>query len=53
MVYKQVLANVVDLKLSNFENINLLMKVLEETLIRELIISLSSQNRDKLLIAIE
>ena len=43
IVYKNVLTNLVELKLTNFEDIDSLRKVLKDKMISELIMSLESK----------
>ena len=53
IVHRQVLANLVEVKFTNFSNFYSLIKALIDKIIRELIISLLSQSGDKLFIVIE
>ena len=53
MVYKQVIANLVEFKLTDFEEIDTPIKQLENTIVRKLIMNLESSTGDKLFLAIE
>ena len=53
MVLEEVFANLVEIKLTDFEDIDSLIKALEEKPIRELIVNLESKKGDKLFISIE
>ena len=53
MKHRQVLANLVELKLTDFEEIDSPIKNLENKTIRQLIMNLKSKNGDKLYIAVE
>ena len=53
MVHGQVLANLVEYKLTDFEDIDSSIKNLDNKTIRELIISLESKSSDRIFIAIE
>ena len=49
MMYSQVLANLVEFKLTDFEDIDSLIKNLDNKTIRELIMNLESKSSDKIL----
>ena len=51
--HRQVFANLVEFKLTDFEDINSSIKNLENKTIRELIMNLESKTGDKIFIAIE
>ena len=53
MMHGQVLANLVEYKLTDFEDINSSIKNLNNKTIRELIINLESKSGNKIFIAIE
>ena len=53
MMYGQVLANLVDFKLIDFEDIDSLIKNLDNKMIRELIMNLESKSSNKIFIAIK
>lgn len=53
MVHKEVIANLAQLKLPNFEDIDLPAKALEDKTIRYLIMNSQSKTGDKLFIVIE
>ena len=53
MMHGKVLANFVEFKLTDFEDIDSLIKNLENKIIRELIMNLESKSGDKIFIAIE
>ena len=53
MMHGQVLANLVEFKLTDFEDIDLSIKNLDNKTIRELIMNLESKSGDKIFIAIE
>ena len=53
IMYGQVLANLIEFKLIDFEDINSLIKNLDNKIIRELIMNLESKSSDKIFIAIE
>ena len=53
MIYGQVLANLVEFKLIDFEDISSPIKNLENKIIRELIMNLEFKSSDKFFIAIE
>ena len=53
MMHGQVLANLVEYKLTDFEDIDSSIKNLDNKTIRELIITLESKSSDKIFIAIE
>ena len=53
MMHGQVLANLVEFKLTDFEDIDSLIKNLDNKMIRELIMNLESKSGDKIFIAIE
>ena len=53
MKHKQVLANLVEFKLVDFEEIDLPISILENKIIRELIIILDSKSGDKIFIMID
>ena len=52
-MHGQVLANLVEFKLTDFKDINLLIKNLENKTIRELIMNLESKSGNKIFIVIE
>ena len=51
--HKQVLVNLVDLKLTKFEKIDSPINALEDKVIRRLIIELKTEGQNKILIAIK
>ena len=51
--HRQVLANLVEFKLIDFEDIDSPIKNLDKKMIRELIMNLESKSGDKIFIAIE
>ena len=53
MMYGQVLANLVEFKLTDFEDIDSLIKNLDNKTIRELIMNLEFKSGDKIFIIIE
>jgi len=53
MIHRQVLSNLVEFKLTDFEDIYSLIKKLENKTIRELIMNLESKSGKKLYIAVE
>jgi len=53
MIHRQVLSNLVEFKLTDFEDIDSLIKKLENKRIRELIMNLESKSGEKLYIAVE
>ena len=53
MIHSQVLANLVEYKLTDFEDIDSSIKNLDNKTIRELIMTLESKSSDKIFIAIE
>ena len=53
MIHRQVLSNLVEFKLTDFEDIYSLIKKLENKTIRELIMNLESKSGEKLYIAVE
>ena len=52
MIHRQVLSNLVEFKLADFEDINSLIKNLGNKTIRELIMNLESKSGKKLYIAV-
>ena len=48
--YKQILANLVDFKLVDFEGVDSLISVLDNKKIRKLIINIKSKSGDKILL---
>ena len=53
IMHDQVLANLVEYKLTDFEDIDSSIKNLDNKTIRELIMTLESKSSDKIFIAIE
>ena len=53
VMHSQVLANLVEYKLTDFEDIDSSIKNLDNKTIRELIMNLESKSSDKIFIAIE
>ena len=53
MKHRQVLVNLVEFKLTDFEEMDAPIKSLEDKTIRQLIMGLKSASRDKLCIAVE
>ena len=51
--HKQVLANLVDFKLTEFEEINLPIRDLNDRTIRQLIMDLKTESRETIFITIE
>ena len=53
MKHKQVLANLVELKLEDFEEIDSLIRELDDQIIRQLIMDLETKEKKKIFIATE
>ena len=51
--HKQILTNLLEFKLADFEEIDLLISVLDKKTIRKLIMNLNSKSGDEVFIAIE
>ena len=51
--YEKILANLVELKLVDFEEVDSPISVLDKKIIRELIMNLESKSGDKIFITIE